>query len=426
MQMKRIAISALWTAAILAAQTASVDRKAARTGKTNDSFLRGAPFSLQQVLRLLHQNAIPLPRRKEAIQNRGLDFVASSETLDKLKAAGASEEMLKVIKGKAKVIVAELPKVAPPPEPPPPPKREPQGALAVNCGPGECEINLNGTPRGSTTHGTLEIGGLTPGDWAVDFKKDGYVSHQATVTVEDEKTASIAAVLDPNRETQEAFGAALFQKVIQALGGEDGVKDLASVQATGSTVIWTCDGRSARWAMLMRNRPDRALFQAMYGKAYFQEVAFAGGEPQMGKKKVNDAAQIATDFGLIRDTQLAALITKLGSSSYKMVTSHPMPVAGEEFNLVAEGGSETVSISLDQELLPQRIRIVTSAGKGSEEITYSDYMKGDKTRFPKSMQIKPDGWQHPVEVRFDKVELNPSLNDNDYKFKGKRLVNLGE
>jgi hypothetical protein len=427
MHMKRLAISVLWTAVILTAQIVPVvEHKQAAPRKTNDTFLSGAPFSLQQTLKLLHQSAIPMPRRKEAIQNRGLDFVASSETLDKLKAAGASEDMLKVIKVKAKQVVAELPKEIPAPAPPPPPKREPAGSLAVNCGPGECEINLNGAPRGSTSNGTLTIGGLAPGEWAVDFRSDGYVSHQTTVTVEDEKTASIAAVLDPNRETQEKFGAELFQKVVLALGAGDGAKDLASVQATGGVTIWTCDGRSARWAVLMRNRPDRALFQAMFGKAYFQEVVFTGSESQTGKKKVNDAAQIATDFGLIRNNQLAALIAKLGSPSYKMVTSHPVPVAGEEFSLVAEGGDEKVSISLDQDLLPQRIRIVTSAKTGSLEISYSDYTNGDKGRFPKSMQVKPDGWQHPVDVHFDSVELGPALNDSDYKARGKRLANLGE
>ncbi len=423
MQMKPVALFALWTAPFLAAQTTAVQHKPPRTGKSLDPFLNGAPFSLEQALRLLHQSAIPLPRRKEAIQNRGLDFVASAEAIDKLKAAGASEEMLKVIKGKARTATASI--LPPPPSPPPPPpKREPKGDLTITCAPAECEVSLNGVPRGSTTGGTLGIG-LPPGDVAVDFKKDGYVGHQATVTVEADKTVSTAAVLDPNRATQEAFGAQLFQKVIQAMGGPDGVKELASVQASGSTTIWTCDSRSVRLTLFMRNRPDRAFFQAAAGKGVLNEVLFVGGQYYTSKKKAPDALEMATDFGLIRDHQLSALVAKLQGPALKLLASHAAPALGEEFSLFAEGGNEKISIGLDGDLLPQRVRIVTASGVGSETVTYSDYSRDGKAPYPKSMQIKPDGWQHGIEVRFDTVQLNPKLNDNDFRGKGKLLANLG-
>jgi hypothetical protein len=40
------------------------------------------------------------------------------------------------------------------------------------------------------------------------------------------------------------------------------------------------------------------------------------------------------------------------------------------------------------------------------------------------LQIKPDGWAHGIDARFDSVQLNPKLEDKDYKLKGKRLANL--
>ena len=58
-------------------------------------------------------------------------------------------------------------------------------------------------------------------------------------------------------------------------------------------------------------------------------------------------------------------------------------------------------------------------------INYSDYYKGEKGYWPKSVQIKPDGWQHGIDVRFDTVDLTPRFTENDFKMRGKPLVNMG-
>ena len=70
--------------------------------------------------------------------------------------------------------------------------------------------------------------------------------------------------------------------MIQALGGDDGLKTLGSVQATGSTTLWGHDGASVRWTLLMRNRTDRALFQAKAGRI-LHEVMFEGSEFKASK-----------------------------------------------------------------------------------------------------------------------------------------------
>src|SRR5271156_4750348 len=107
---------------------------ASRSKKTEDPFLNGAPLTFEQLLKFAGQDAIPLHRRKEAILNRGLDFPLTSEQVDKLKAAGASEEILKAIRSKAKPqIVAALP---------PPPRKDPMGTVALTCAPAECDISL--------------------------------------------------------------------------------------------------------------------------------------------------------------------------------------------------------------------------------------------------------------------------------------------
>src|SRR5258707_11352433 len=121
-----------------AAQSVPRTQPASRP-KNNDPFLSGAPFTFEQLQRLLGENAIPFRRRRDAVQARGLSFTPSAEQIERLKAAGASEDMLKLIKSSVRPTVASL---APAPKP--------LGGLALTCAPLECEITLNGTALGST------------------------------------------------------------------------------------------------------------------------------------------------------------------------------------------------------------------------------------------------------------------------------------
>jgi len=419
--MQRAFLSILWTAASVALlapslaspQTVASERRGAHAAaKAPDPFLTGAPFTLDQVLHLASQEAIPLRRRKDAVQARGVDFTWSAEIANKLRAEGAPDELVDLIKSKAR------PEAIPIPKPPP------MGALGVNCAPVECDISFNGVAQGTTTGGALQIAGLAPGKAVIDFKKDGYIGKQTSVTIEEGKTASASAVLDPNRETQEAIGTALLQKMIQAIGGDEALRQLDSVQATGGVTIWGREGASVRWSLLMRNRPDRALFEAKAGNL-IHEVMFTGSEFKASKSlKGQDALELPADFGFIRDNQISALITRLRNPKYKMMATHAVPVEGEEYSLFAESGTEKISIGLDAQLRPLRVRIATETGVGSVLITFSDYSQIEKAWYPSSMQIKPDGRPQGIEVHFDKVELNPVLKEGDFRPKPHGLGNL--
>jgi hypothetical protein len=417
--MRRACLSILYLAGSLASlssvsaqQTVASDRRVAHGGKSTDPFLTGAPFTLDQILHLATQDAIPLRRRKEAIQNRGVDFAWSAELSNKLKGAGAPDDLLDLIKSKAR------------PEAVPIPKPVPVGALRLNCVPAECEISFNGVSQGSTSGGDFQMAGLAIGNAVVDFKKTGYVSRQSKVTIEDGNTASVSAVLDPTRETQEAFGGAVLRKMIQGIGGEEALRQLDTVQATGSVTIWGHEGASVRWSLLMRNRPDRALFEAKAGNLV-HEVMFTGSEFKASKSlKGQDALELPADFGFIRDHQLSQLFARLHNPQCKVLASHPAPSEGEEFSLYAETGTEKISIGLDAQSRPQRVRIATETGVGSVSITYSDYTEIDKAWYPSSMQIKPDGRPQGIELHFDKVELHPLLKDGDFRPKPHGLGNL--
>jgi hypothetical protein len=403
---------------LLAAQSVAENKLPSAHGKKGDDpFLNGAPFTFDQVLKLAGDSPVPLHRRKDAIQARGIEFAGTPEELDKLKAAGATEDMLELIKSKAKVSTAVAAHVVS--------KPAPSGSMDINCSPSECEVSLNGKSIGPTLGGRLEASKLTPGKWVVDFKKDGYVGRQSTVTIEADRVASLSETLEPNRGSLEAFGSNLFKKVIQTLGGDDGVQALASIQAVGSTTIWTRDGTSVRWTLLLRNRPDRALFQAKAGNI-LHEVSFIGSQYNNSKNlKGTEALELPTHFGFIRDSMLPAVIIQLQSPEFKITANHPMPVQGEEYTLFAENSAEKVSIGLDDQCRPVRVRIVTTTGVGSAAIAYSEYFKGDRAYWPKSVQIKPDGWQHGIDVRFDTMDLGSHFTENDFKMRGKPLINIG-
>jgi len=410
------------------AQQTTAASKPAAAKKTADPFLNGPPLKFDQVVRLLRQSAIPLRRRKEAIQHRGLAFSLSPAGLDKLKAAGASEDMLDVIKSKAKPETASVSTSlapVPPPPAPPPPKRPPAGKLAVRCAPAECEVSLNEALRGVTQNGTLEVPDVLIGQWTVDFKKKGYLDRQTTVTVEPDTTVTVSEALIPNRATQETFGTELFQKVLNAIGSTAE----KAVEASGSTTTWSCEGRSVRWMLWMRNQPDRALFQIMpgakSGKDALREVAFLGSQYTNGKKlKGQEAVELAADAGLIRDNQLSALMTRLATPDFKILANRVTPADGEPFTLVAEGATEKISLTLGDDLLPRQAQIATTTAVGAGTISYSDYFKSDNISYPKTMQIKPEGWQHAIEVHFDKVTIKPKLTELDYKPRKKPVPDL--
>ncbi len=189
----------------LASRPAAAERKNPPADKKiEDPFLNGAPLTFEQVLKLAGQEAIPLRRRKEAILNRGIDFSLSPDQADKLKSAGASDEILKAVKAKAKPVVAASPPAAPA-------KKEPMGTAVLTCAPVECEVSLDGKPLGPTKDGRLELS-KRPGNWVIDFSANGYIGHQSTVMVEADRTVPVSVVLEPNRATLEGFGADLYFK----------------------------------------------------------------------------------------------------------------------------------------------------------------------------------------------------------------------
>ena len=70
------------------------------------------------------------------------------------------------------------------------------------------------------------------------------------------------------------------------------------------------------------------------------------------------------------------------------------------------------------------MKIATAPVSARRCITYADYIQNGNAYYPKTMLIKPEGQQQGIEVRFDKIELNPNLKDPDFRLRGKPLPEL--
>jgi hypothetical protein len=162
------------------------------------------------------------------------------------------------------------------------------------------------------------------------------------------------------------------------------------------------------------------LLQIKGGGSVFHEVAFEGSRFTTSKSlRGDDARELPADFGLVREHQLAGLIARLSTPNFKMVSDNVESIAGQSRVLVAQGSTETISISLDNDFRPAQVKFSTATGLGSAIVTYSDYVKTEEVYYPHSMQIKLVS--HGVDVHFDKVELNPKLKDSDYELKKRFL-----
>ncbi len=161
--------------------------------------------------------------------------------------------------------------------------------LSLTCAPAECQVSSEWHPHRPNRRRQAGSGRADAWQLGGRLFQGRFRGHQSTVVVEPAKSAAVTATLDPDRAAREAFGKQLFQKMIHALGGDDGLKTLGSVQATGSTTLWGHDGTSVRWTLLMRNRTDRALFQAKAGRI-LHEVMFEGSEFKASKNLKGDEA----------------------------------------------------------------------------------------------------------------------------------------
>jgi len=386
-----------------------------------DRLLSGQPFSLEQIRGLLDVHP---DRLSKAILNRGLAFEATPENLESLRKSGASERLIDIIRQRARARVQPLP---PPPLLPPP-----AGGIVLKCSPAECNIAIDGKPNGSTKSGSLEIQGLPPREIVVDFERDGYIGQQKTIAIQEGKDVSAEAALEPSEATKAQFGADLLSMAVQALGGDTGLKDVASLSASGAAVVWNKEGQRSDWTVnTLLKLPDMALFDfegssasfwlSLVGDKYKSGgdrkklgVIGAGGGAERGR--ILAGGDYDSSLRVFRDFQVSALVGRLKTNGFRLSAMSREEDDKGELHLRAVGTAEAYELTLATEKLPMRMTYESELGLGSGmEIVYSNYKDVGKGKYPLTTVIKlPDAPHRGMEVRFENVTLATDLREKDF------------
>jgi hypothetical protein len=371
-----------------------------------DRFLKGKPFSLDDLRVAL---AVPEPRLRKAIENRGLDFVLVPGDLEKLREAGASESLLQLVRQHART-----------PPPPPEPPKPVLGNLGLTCEPAECEILVNGASKGVTSGGKLDLTGLPAGSVTIDFRKDGYVTVQVAASVEPGRMTPAFARLEPDQATREVRGAELYRRILDSFGGEAALRDLRSVTVAGTAEVFAPGGKRSSWSMQSRLKlPDKAFYRVKGGSLTY-EFAYAGAQySSNGKIKGEEAQRFETYFRMYREYQIPLLLDRI--ARYKLIAPRVLPVPGEDYFLVADGVTEKITLALDRDSRPQFVKIETATGLGSgDQVIYSGYARRGNATLPLVMQIRLSNVdQQGLEVRLDDVSVNQTFSERDFQIRKK-------
>ncbi len=135
------------------------------------------PLSKDDVIRLLEGDVSP-KRVGEMARERGINFELTAEVEGELRRAGATDELIGVLR--------ELG-----PKPPAAPE------LVVHSKPGEAEVYLDDVRAGKTSpEGVLKIPDLSPGTHRVRLSLQGYADYEQTVALAAGHAATIEAGLE--------------------------------------------------------------------------------------------------------------------------------------------------------------------------------------------------------------------------------------
>ena len=403
--MRRFLVFALFASAVF---VSLADAQSHRRGKREDTFLTGPPLSLQEVLRAIP--GVYEGRLESAIQKRGVSFTYSPIEVQQLTKAGASAALLAVIKSKAPV-------AAPPPPPPKPPAA---GPLNLTCIPEECEIRIDGASKGTTQGGQIQIAGLQPGSYVIDFQKDGYIGQQATVQMKSKTPASASVTLKPSDSTRQKFGAALLAAVINKLGGDAALQQQGELTASGHASLWI-NGQRTDGSVIARLKTsdDLAYLEISTGGLKWW-TSLKGGETKVGGSGKLRGTPLALGMENMvrqfRNYQLSEVIDRIRSQKMKIVSMYPRLEATAPVRFSAVSPTETYVFIVQPSAQPSKLTYESASGLGSGlEVTYTDYTTLGSGHYPKSMSIAlPGQAQHGIELHFDDVSLSTKLSNHDF------------
>lgn len=368
-----------------------------------------SPLTFDEVLEAV--NAIPPARLREFLERRPIGFSPTPAEIQKLKSAGAKDDIIGLIVSKA----------PPPPPPPKPVKPATAGPVTLHCAPAECEVFINGQAHGQTEHGVLEITGLPPGETVVDLKRNGFEGQQITLALRPNMAVSHAVTLSPTLVTQERVGAALFNRMLERLGGDQGLAAVQQLDMSGNAKVWQSGGQMTEWKINGHLKLQSAMaYLEIEGAGLKWWTSLKGSDTKSdgsGKLKGGPVAmEMEKMVRQFRDFQLAWLVNRLRGAKMRFIAPASAMEAGGSTTFNAIGGSDTYIFTLAADGTPQKVVLESASGLGSGmEVVYADYIPIGKGLYPKTMAIRfADTAQHGIELRFDTVQAVPKLSDKEF------------
>ncbi|MCC6394286.1 MAG: hypothetical protein IT167_27060 [Bryobacterales bacterium] len=357
----------------------------------------------------------PIIGLAKRIEKQGLDFVPNPEDLTAIKEAGGPDFLL------AAVDKAEKPAPPGPREgtPPPPPKKK-EGRLTVICEPVDCSVSINDIHIGVTNHGELSRA-WQEGEIRVAVRKDDFEADRngAAAVIAEDKPARVEFHLKPSRASLERAGAELFQLMLAALGGPEGLKNASALKGSGAINVFST--RTTPWSAQVLIKGDKARFSVKRtGQNY--EIGFTDSPRWKPEPKGQEPQDLGDALVWLQDYEFARIMEKLRAPEFKMVVTRLKAKEGESEVLRAEGSPATYIITLDSANRPKEIRIESAGLNNGRKVLFSDYLDKGKSHYPKDTQvILPGGGPRGVQLQFDTLELNPSdVRDADFDVSKKR------
>jgi hypothetical protein len=358
-----------------------------------------------------------------SIKQRTVCSRPTASELSKIRSAGGSEKLVDAMEAASPAPLLAAPA---PPCPQPEAVAPKQGRLTVTCSSVDCNVFVNGTSIGTTTNRVLSQT-IPAGPAAVYVTARNYEPdrQQETVEIKDSEPKLINFKLTASRAALEEMGAKLFTQMIEALGGENGLKASALVRGKGAFTSYR-DGKPTEWQIVaLIKLPDKARFIVgdFKGGRQSYEIVRTEGEMELVKTAKGAALDdLYLALHQLQDYQLTETLRRLRSPSFR-ITATELSSHGEDVVLAAQGGSERYLISLDTDHRPREIVLESGGLDKGLKVLYSDYAPAGPAFYPKRMQVqRPGSGSNGIEVKFDTVELNPpDVKDADFVVKkGKR------
>jgi hypothetical protein len=357
------------------------------------------------------------------ISKCGILFDLTGESRTEIQKHGGSAKLLGAIEHATRYGAPAKP-VTPPPEPPPPPAKQ-QGTLTVACAPVDCQVLVEGISIGPTVAGKLsqarDVGPITVSVLNPDYDPD---KPREMVAINPGVSTQVEFKLKPSAAALERAGTKMFRQMIEALGGEAGLKAFTLVRGTGGTLNSYRDSKPTTYDLKALIRvPDKARFSIRRGAQSYEVAQSAGGLEWLKPPKGSDNEDLDLPLRLLQEYQISKVIGHLQDKSFHVVADRLAPAPGEDTVLRAIAGSERSVITLDPESRPREIRLESAGLSSGQKIVYSNYVQKAAFFYPMSLQvILPGASGTGFELRFADVELNPAdVKDTDFNLKpGKR------